>query len=75
MRYICATSSSITGVVLNVLGKILNGDGSSEDLNTILDVCSTMNGKTICVFAPAVKDIIESIVRKFPQEFNIYFKN
>ena len=50
-------------------------DGSKEDLNTILDVCNTMNGKTVCVFAPAVKDIIESIVKKFPHEFNIYFKN
>jgi NADH-quinone oxidoreductase subunit F len=24
-----------------------------------------MNGKTVCVFAPAVKDIIASIVKKF----------
>ena len=71
----CTPCREGTGWIDKILGKILSGDGSSEDLNTILDVCSTMNGKTICVFAPAVKDIIESIVRKFPQEFNIYFKN
>ena len=71
----CRPCREGTGWIDKILGKILSGDGSSEDLNTILDVCSTMNGKTICVFAPAVKDIIESIVRKFPQEFNIYFKN
>ncbi|MDY0052135.1 MAG: NADH-quinone oxidoreductase subunit NuoF [Aliarcobacter sp.] len=70
----CTPCREGTGWIDKILGKILSGDGSSEDLNTILDVCSTMNGKTICVFAPAVKDIIESIVRKFPQEFNTYFK-
>ena len=71
----CTPCREGTGWIDKILGKILSGDGSSEDLNTILDVCSTMNGKTICVFAPAVKDIIESIVKKFPHEFKTYFKN
>ena len=71
----CTPCREGTGWIDKILEKILSGNGSSEDLNTILDVCSTMNGKTICVFAPAVKDIIESIVRKFPQEFKTYFKN
>lgn len=71
----CTPCREGTGWIDKILGKILKGEGSSEDLNTILDVCNTMNGKTICVFAPAVKDIIESIVRKFPHEFNTYFKN
>lgn len=71
----CTPCREGTGWIDKILEKILNGNGSSEDLNTILDVCSTMNGKTICVFAPAVKDIIESIVKKFPHEFKTYFKN
>ena len=71
----CTPCREGTGWIDKILKKILNGEGSSEDLNTILDVCSTMNGKTVCVFAPAVKDIIESIVKKFPHEFNTYFKN
>ena len=71
----CTPCREGTGWIDKILKKILKGDGSKEDLSTILDVCSTMNGKTVCVFAPAVKDIIESIVKKFPQEFNIYFKN
>jgi NADH-quinone oxidoreductase subunit F len=33
-----------------------------------------MNGKTVCVFAPAVKDIIQSIVEKYAHEFETYFK-
>ncbi len=71
----CTPCREGTGWIDKILKKILKGDGSKEDLNTILDVCNTMNGKTVCVFAPAVKDIIESIVKKFPHEFNIYFKN
>ena len=71
----CTPCREGTGWIDKILGEILSGNGSDEDLNTILDVCGTMNGKTICVFAPAVKDIIESIVRKFPHEFKTYFKN
>lgn len=71
----CTPCREGTGWIDKILKKILNGNGSSEDLKTILDVCNTMNGKTVCVFAPAVKDIIASIVKKFPQEFKQYLKN
>lgn len=71
----CTPCREGCGWIDTILEKILKGSGSSEDLKTILDVTNTMNGKTICVFAPAVKDIIQSIVKKFPQEFESYFKN
>lgn len=70
----CTPCREGCGWIDKILAKILEGDGSQEDLNTILDVCGTMNGKTICVFAPAVKDIIQSIVQKFPHEFETHFK-
>ena len=71
----CTPCREGTGWIDKILRKILNGDASNEDLKTILDVCNTMNGKTICVFAPAVKDIISSIIKKFPDEFKTYLKN
>ena len=71
----CTPCREGTGWIDKILKKVLNGDASNEDLKTILDVCDTMNGKTVCVFAPAVKDIISSIVKKFPQEFKTYLKN
>ncbi|QKF76528.1 NADH-quinone oxidoreductase subunit NuoF [Arcobacter defluvii] len=71
----CTPCREGTGWIDKILKKILSGDGSTGDLETILDVCNTMNGKTICVFAPAVKDIISSIVKKFPEEFKTYLKN
>jgi len=71
----CTPCREGTGWIDKILKKILKGEGSSEDLNIILEVCNTMNGKTICVFAPAVKDIISSIIKKFPHEFKTYLKN
>lgn len=65
----CTPCREGCGWIDKTLKKVLDGNGTKEDIQTILDVCETMNGKTICVFAPAVKDIIKSILLKFPQEF------
>jgi len=71
----CTPCREGCGWIDDILAKILEGKGSKKDIDTILDVCVSLNGKTICVFAPAVKDIIQSMVQKFPQEFEAYFKN
>ena len=71
----CTPCREGCGWIDDILAKILQGEGSKKDIDTILDVCVSLNGKTICVFAPAVKDIIQSMVQKFPQEFEAYFKN
>jgi len=65
----CTPCREGCGWIDKTLKKVLDGNASKEDIQTILDVCETMNGKTICVFAPAVKDIIKSILLKFPEEF------
>ncbi len=69
----CTPCREGTGWIDKTIKKILEGNGSEKDIETILDVCETMNGKTICVFAPAVKDIIKSIVVKYRNEFTEYF--
>jgi len=43
-----------------------------KDLDTLLDVAKTMNGKTICVFAPAVSGVIEGFLKNFREEFENY---
>lgn len=65
----CTPCREGTGWIDKILRDLLAGSGKEEDLDTILDVCETMNGKTVCVFAPAVKDIIKSIVQKYRHEF------
>ena len=71
----CTPCREGCGWIDKIIRDILKGCGTSNDLQTILDVCETMNGKTVCVFAPAVKDIIASIVKKFRSEFDAYIKN
>ena len=52
-----------------LLKKILDGNGTKKDIDTILDVADLMNGKTICVFAPAVSAVLVSHIKKFTDEF------
>ena len=65
----CTPCREGTSWINKILKDIIEGKGDEKSLDTILDVCETLNGKTICVFAPAVKDIIKSIVEKFRNEF------
>ena len=65
----CTPCREGTGWVDNILGKILDGKGTHKDLDTILDVCDILNGKTICVFAPSVAYIAMSYLKKFKEEF------
>lgn len=65
----CTPCREGTGWVDAILGKILDGKGTHKDLETILDVCDMLNGKTICVFAPSVAFIAQSYLKKFREEF------
>lgn len=67
----CTPCREGTGWVDAILGKILDGKGSKKDLETILDVCDMLNGKTICVFAPSVAFIAQSYLKKFRAEFEV----
>ena len=52
-----------------LMGKILDGNGTKKDLETLMDLSFILNGKTICVFAPSVAYIIDSYIGKFRDEF------
>ncbi len=52
-----------------LMGKILDGNGTKKDLDTLLSLSNVLNGKTICVFAPSVAFIIDSYISKFKDEF------
>lgn len=65
----CTPCREGTGWVDKILGKILKGEGTMKDYDTILDVCELLNGKTICVFAPSVAYIAQSYISKFKDEF------
>ena len=65
----CTPCREGTGWTDKLVGKILDKRGTKEDIDKLLDIAGTMNGKTICVFAPAVSTVIVSFIRKFRDEF------
>ena len=65
----CTPCREGTGWVDKLVGKILDGHGNSDDIDRLLEVADTMNGKTICVFAPAVSAVIVSFLTRFRSEF------
>lgn len=69
----CTPCREGTGWVDLIVKNVLEGRGNHEQLKTLLDVSRTMNGQTICVFAPAVSGVIDAFVKKFRPEFEAYF--
>ena len=65
----CTPCREGTGWSDTILERVLEGRGSSEDIDKLLELADTMDGKTICVFAPAVAIVIRSFVTKFREEF------
>ncbi len=68
----CTPCREGTGWVDALMKDLLDGLGTSKDIDTMLDVSKTMNGKTICVFAPAVSGVIDAFIKNFRPEFEAY---
>jgi len=68
----CTPCREGTGWSNKLLAKILSGKGSIQDIDKLLEISDTMNGKTICVFAPALSSVINSFIGKFRDEFEAY---
>ena len=67
----CTPCRQGTGWIDGILNNMLNSNcGDANDIDAINDICDIMNGKTVCVFAPAVSDIISSLINKFRSEFD-----
>ncbi|WP_300362961.1 NADH-quinone oxidoreductase subunit NuoF [Hydrogenimonas sp.] len=65
----CTPCREGTGWVDRIADAVVRGEAEAADLQKMLDISWTMNGKTICVFAPAVSGVIDAFVEKFGDEF------
>jgi NADH-quinone oxidoreductase subunit F len=54
--------------------RILDGRGTTQDLDDILAIAGGMEGNTICVFADAAAWPIQSYITKFRDEFEQYIR-
>ena len=68
----CAPCREGTGWVHRIVDRIVEGQGSLQDLDDLLAIADGMEGKTICVFADAAAWPVQSYIDKFRGEFEEY---
>ena len=68
----CTPCREGTGWSDAIVADILAGEARGAQLDKLLEISETMNGKTVCVFAPAVSGVIDAFVSKFRDEFFRY---
>lgn len=68
----CTNCREGTAWTTKILQRILRGQGSSGDLDLLLDLAESMTGRTICVLADSCAAPVSSGIRKFREEFEAY---
>ncbi|MBI5367103.1 MAG: SLBB domain-containing protein, partial [Planctomycetes bacterium] len=65
----CTPCREGTGWIEKILHRMEHGQGRTEDLSLLMDICDNMVGKTICVLADAAALPTRSFTQKFRAEF------
>ena len=68
----CTPCREGTAWVDGIIENMLNNKAQEDDIDLLSDISKTMNGKTICVFAPAVAMVIDGFILRFRDEFEAY---
>lgn len=58
-----------------ILGRITNGNGRRNDVDLLLDICKSIERRTICPFGDAAVAPVKSYIDKFREEFDYYIEN
>jgi NADH-quinone oxidoreductase subunit F len=70
----CSPCREGTGWMLRLLTRIEAGQGAEKDLETLLRVCDSIGGKTVCPFGDAAITPPVSMMAKFRDEFEYYIR-
>ncbi|MDH4127807.1 MAG: NADH-quinone oxidoreductase subunit F, partial [Spirochaetota bacterium] len=70
----CTPCREGTGWLEKIVARINRGAGKSSDLDTILEICDNMQGKTICPLADAAAMPMRSYIKTFKHEFEALIK-
>jgi NADH-quinone oxidoreductase subunit F len=65
----CTQCREGTAWTTKILERIVAGDGTAEDLDTLLEIGDNMTGKTICVLSDSCATPVSSGLQKFRHEF------
>jgi NADH-quinone oxidoreductase subunit F len=65
----CTQCREGTAWTTKILERFVAGDGTAEDLDTLLDIGEQMTGKTICVLSDSCATPVASGIKKFRGDF------
>jgi NADH-quinone oxidoreductase subunit F len=65
----CTQCREGTAWTTKILERIRDGQGTPEDLDTLLEIAENMTGKTICVLSDSCATPVVSGIKKFRHEF------
>ena len=71
----CSPCREGTGWMEKILHKILDGHGSSTDIDLLWDIQRKIEGNTICPLGDAAAWPVASAIRHFRHEFEAYINN
>jgi NADH-quinone oxidoreductase subunit F len=70
----CTQCREGTAWTTKILERLVDGDGTAEDLDTLLSIADDMTGKTICVLSDSCATPVVSGINKFRQDFEALIK-
>lgn len=70
----CTPCREGTGWMARIITRIVRGEGGLADLDTILSISDTINGKTLCPLGQAAIGPSISFITKFRDEFEDYIQ-
>ncbi len=70
----CTQCREGTAWTTKILERIVAGEGTAEDLDTLLEIAENMTGKTICVLSDSCATPVVSGIKKFRGDFEALIK-
>ncbi|MBM9512565.1 NADH-quinone oxidoreductase subunit NuoF [Desulfogranum marinum] len=68
----CTPCREGLGWMLKIVKKIINGDGTLDDVNLLRELCDNIEMKTVCVLSAACTMPVRAFLDKFRHEFEAY---
>lgn len=70
----CSPCREGTAWMVQILRRVLKGEGSLGDLETLQNVANNIEGRTICAFGEAAAWPVQSFLKNFYEEFEYFVK-
>ncbi len=71
----CTPCRQGTYWMLAILHRLEHGEGTMEDIDTLLDICDNIEGNTICPLGDAAVPPVRSTIRQFRDEYEYHVTN